>query len=186
MIFNFSFLFIDVRCFVAVDVDESLKDRIKALQKQLRGDVKLVEPENLHFTLKFLGEASDEILAEVSNHLKTVASGFGPFDARIHGTGVFPDINYIRVVWLGCSQLLPLQQVVEEVLAPMFKKEKPIPHLTIARVRSAKGMQDVKDFVDKNKDADIGTMCVNRIKLKKSTLSLQGPIYEDIEIFTLG
>lgn len=174
-----------MRCFVAVDIDENLKGQIMALQKQLHGDAKLVEPENLHFTLKFLGEIRDEVLTEANNRLKVVASQFAPFDARIRGAGVFPNVNYIRVVWLGCHDLFNLQSSVEAALAPLFKKEMPSPHLTIARVRSAENIEGVKDFVEKNKAADIGTMRVAKIKLKKSTLTPKGPVYEDVAIFDL-
>ena len=175
-----------MRCFVAVDLTEELRPKIIELQEQLPDDVKIVEPENLHFTLKFLGEVSDEVLAEVSSRLRAVASQFTPFDARIHGAGVFPSIDYVRVIWLGCTDLFNLQTAVENALAPLFKKEKPAPHLTIARVRSAVHRNGIKDFINRNKAIEIGKMRVSAIKLKKSILTKQGPIYEDVKTFDLA
>lgn len=172
-----------MRCFVAVDIDNKLKEAIIGLQKQISGAVKLVEPQNLHFTLKFLGEADEKLIADVSSRLQLIASKFRPFDANIKGMGVFPSENYIRVIWVGCDDLFNLQNTVENTLAPLFKKEKPVPHLTIARVHSSNG--HVKEFIEKNKYVEIGMMWIDKIQLKKSTLTKRGPIYEDVETFEL-
>lgn len=185
MVFNSFLPFIDMRCFVAIDVDEGLKGKIAALQKQLNGDVKLVEPENLHFTLKFLGEADEKVIADASARLKNVISSFKLFDAHVKGMGAFPSLNYIHVVWLGCPDIFSMQGAVEEALSSLFKKEKPVPHMTIARVRSPKGLLEIKDFVSRNVNVEVGTMAVDKIKLKKSTVTKSGPIYEDIAVFDL-
>ncbi len=175
-----------MRCFAAVELPAALREKIVRLQKQIRGDVKLVEQENLHFTLKFFGEIDDKMLEKVKAVLANVASKFKPFDCHIKGAGCFPNEKYIRVIWVGCPEMLPLQEAVEEAFAGIFKKETPVPHLTLARVRSARNMDKVKFFLSENKDADIGTMWVDCIKLKKSTLRGQyGPVYEDVMVFEL-
>ena len=175
-----------MRCFVAVDLDERLREKITGLQRTLEGfDVELVEPQNLHFTLKFLGEADEQVIEKVKTAIKEISSGFKPFDVHVQGAGVFPSIDYVRVIWIGCDDLFNLQNTVEDALAPLFKKEKPIPHLTIARARSATHKDEIKDFVNRNRGIEIGMMRVNMIKLKKSTLTKQGPIYEDVETFDM-
>ncbi|MFH0832151.1 MAG: RNA 2',3'-cyclic phosphodiesterase [Candidatus Aenigmatarchaeota archaeon] len=164
-----------MRCFVSIDVDSRLKEAAINLQNQIPGDVKLVEPENLHFTLEFLGEISNASVIE--ERLAKIAGEFEPFIINIRGIGVFPDMNYIRVVWLGAEELSNLQSAVNPKEAT--------PHLTIARVRSVKDKEALKAFIEKHKDIDIGQMLVDKIKLKKSTLTPSGPIYEDIRVFEL-
>lgn len=174
-----------MRCFVALDIPDELRQKIAALQKQLSGlDVKLVEPENLHFTLKFLGEIDDATMERVSEKMRSLK--VAPFSATIRGAGVFPSIFDMRVIWLGCPGIAPLQQSVEESLSVLFKKEKPSPHLTLARIRSPKDKDELAEFVEGNKDIEIGSFAVNEIKLKKSTLAKKGPVYEDVKVFELS
>ncbi len=174
-----------MRCFLALDIPDVLREKIIALQARLANlDVKLVEPENLHFTLKFLGEIDDAAIEKVSEKMKNL--GTNPFAATIKGAGVFPSLSYMRVIWLGCPGVAPLQQSVEESLSVLFKKEKPSPHLTLARVRSPKDKDKLAAFIEKNKDTEIGSFIVDRMKLKKSTLTKKGPVYEDIAVFELA
>ncbi len=178
-----------MRCFVAVDIGDKLKFEILPLQKELAGmaNVKLVEPENLHFTLKFLGDIDDRMLASAKEMLSKIATGFKPFSAHVRGMGAFPNINYARVVWLGCPDLFNLQRAVDEALSSFFPKEKEInPHLTLARIRSEKGKEALTDFVNRNKTTEINSFRVEEIKLKETTLTPKGPIYENAEIFKLG
>lgn len=177
-----------MRCFVAADIGDRLKAEILPLQKELAriADVKLVEPENLHFTLKFLGEADNRTLAEASSILRKVSAGFKPFSASAKGMGCFPNINYIRVVWIGCPELYNLQKAVDDSLSPLFRKEKEInPHLTLARIRSERNKEALADFISKNKNIEIGSFQVEEIMLKKSTLTPKGPVYENVEVYEL-
>lgn len=176
-----------MRSFIAIDVPLELRQKIAGLQSEIATyDVKLVEPQNMHFTLKFLGEVDESVLTSVTAKLKEDASNFKPFDAVIKGLGVFPGLNYMRVIWLGCEDIFNLQQAVEDALSSISKKEKPSPHLTIARVRSPKDKDKLIAFVEKNKNIEIGSFVVDEIKLKKSTLTPKGPVYEDVEIVKLG
>lgn len=177
-----------MRSFLAVDIDEPLRQKVAELQKQLAGfDVKLVEKENLHFTLKFLGEVDEQRLKEVQNRIRQLAAGFSPFEIDIHGMGAFPNLNYIRVVWIGAKLLFPLQKAVADSVEDLFGKELEVtPHLTIARIRSARDKAELKRLVEENKDTDIGKMTVSEIKLKKSTVTSSGPVYGDVEVFKLG
>ncbi len=178
-----------MRCFVAADIDDRLKAEILPLQKELAriADVKLVEPENLHFTLKFLGEIDNRTLTEAKNMLGKAASQFMPFNTSVKGMGAFPNINYIRVVWIGCPELYNLQKTIDDSLVPLFKKEKEInPHLTLARIRSERNKEALADFINKNKNVEIGSFHVEEIMLKSSKLMPKGPVYEDVEVFRLG
>jgi len=176
-----------MRCFIAIDIPEDVKKEIIKLQGIIKGDVKLVEPENLHFTLKFLGEIDDATIAAVKSILAETASSVPAFDVNLKGLGVFPSKKFIRVVWIGAEgkSMLDMHTTVEESLEHMFRLDKPVPHLTIARVKSQKGLKNIAGFVESNEDREIGRMRVDRIKLKKSTLVREGPVYEDIGEFEL-
>ncbi len=178
-----------MRCFVAVDIGDKLRVEILPLQKELAGmaNVKLVEPENLHFTLKFLGDIDDRMLTEARKMLSKIASGFKPFSASVLGMGAFPNINHVRVVWLGCPDIFNLQKAVDDSLSILFEKEREInPHLTLARIRSEKGKESLTNFINRNKTTEISSFLVEEIKLKGSRLTPKGPMYEDVEVFRLG
>lgn len=184
-----------MRCFVAVDLDQDLRDKVVDLQKELAGlDTKLVEPENLHFTLKFLGEVDEGVVNKIKGLLMKLAAGEEPFKIDVGGVGVFPSEKFIRVVWLGAPELTNLQVDVNESLFSLFKKETPkqndakrqsVVHLTLARVRSQKYEDEILEFTGRNKNIKIGRMQVKNIKLKKSNVTMNGPVYEDVEIFEM-
>src|SRR5687768_4495949 len=127
-----------MRCFIAVDLAPELRDRVVHLQQGLKGlDTKLIEPENFHFTLKFLGEVDVKTLDEVKSRISSLTSNQSfKFNIDLEGVGAFPNDHFIRVVWIGADKLIPLQKQVNEALSGLFAQEKPISHLTLARVRS--------------------------------------------------
>lgn len=178
-----------MRCFVAVEIPEELKSGIVSMQEEFSSlDVKLVEPENLHFTLKFLGEVNEDQAKEVEQRLSAVAKTLSPFFVLLSGIGAFPSLSYIRVVWISAvsSDFLNLHKAVATALLNIGKPEKEaIPHLTIARVRSARDKEVIAKIINRYEKEPFGSMQVDKIKLKKSTLAPRGPIYEDIMSFEL-
>ena len=175
-----------MRCFIAVDIEPQLKHSVEKLQAELRGlDNKLVEPENLHFTMKFLGEVNEATVNKVKTILKGVVSRYKPFSVTLKGVGVFPSEKFVRVVWVGGEELTSMQEDINARLAALFKKEKPSPHLTIARVRSQKYLSKIVDFIKVHKNEEIGTMHISELKLKKSVLTREGAVYEDVAVFKL-
>ena len=175
-----------MRCFIAVDLDSTLKEKILDLQAGLKGlDTKLIEPENLHFTLKFLGEVDVNTLNEVKDRLNALLKERGSFNIDLEKLGAFPNEHFIRVVWIGVEKLMPLQKDVNDSLNGVFPVEKPIPHLTLARVRSQIHREEIIKFIENNRNVKAGSMKVNQIKIKKSTITTKGPVYEDLEVFSL-
>jgi 2'-5' RNA ligase len=176
-----------MRCFVAVDLDSRLEEAVESLQKKITGDVKLVEKNNLHFTLKFLGDIDEKTAEKAKSTLDRIADSTKPFSITISGIGAFPNEKFVRVIWIGADNndrdFLSLHRTVDDELADIAKKEKPVPHLTLARVREQSA--SIQDFISNNRNAEIGSMIVDRIKLKKSTLSRSGPVYEDVAVFGL-
>lgn len=178
------------RLFVAIRVPPN--DRLTALLGRLddlRG-VKAVEPENLHFTLRFLGDVTHEQKDGLLDVLKEATIDVRPFDVQICGTGTFPDGNKPKVVWVGCTPEAhdPLRQLADAVdgfadevgLGP---RDKPfVPHLTLARVKrpESRSMEEVVHIVRGAKDAEFGSCRVDKVALVESRLTDQGPVYTDI------
>ncbi len=179
-----------VRSFIAVDLDKSLLPKICDIQSQiLEGTIKFVEPENLHFTLKFLGDITDSKKEDVTKKLKEICSQFNPFPITLKGVGVFPSLNYVKVIWAGVegNHFFTLAKLVDSGMARLgFRQEKEVvPHLTIGRVKSAGNKSILKSQIEAFADTEIGSMTVTSVKLKKSELTRKGPIYTDVEDITL-
>ena len=138
--------------------------------------------------MKFLGETDEKIIAEVKEKLTELARKTKPFNITLGSVGVFPDLTYIRVIWFGSETLefINLQKSILASLKNIGKEEKAKPHLTIARVRSGRDRDLITGLIKKYENTDFGTMQVDKIKLKKSTLTPTGPIYEDVCVFELG
>ena len=176
-----------MRLFIAIEIPEEVKDHIVKIQENIdttANKIKFVNPNQIHLTLKFLGEVQPNNLEEIKNNLKKIT--LKPFSVVLDKIGVFPSESYIRVIWVGLNpedKILDLQKNIDENLKKLFKKEKDFkPHLTLARV---KYIEDKKAFVDKLKKINVENkkIDINSFKLIKSTLTPKGPIYEDLEVF---
>ena len=176
-----------MRLFIAIEISEEMKEYIVKIQKNIDATInkiKFVNPNQIHLTLKFLGEVQPNNLEEIKNNLKKIT--LKPFSVVLDKIGVFPSESYIRVIWIGLKPeepILELQRNIDEELKKLFKKEKDYkPHLTLARV---KFINNKKEFIEKIKNISIENkkIYVNKFKLIKSTLTQKGPIYEDLEVF---
>ena len=169
--------------FIAMDFNE-LKDYFLELQKQLPRNAKLSLTKSFHLTLKFLGEVQPEKVENIIESLKKIK--FQHFTFFLNSIGIFPSENYIRVAWIGLQpedKILGLQKQVDESLKKLFKKEKDFKaHITIARVKYP---EDKKSFVENIKKIKVENkkIEIKDFRLVKSTLTLKGPVYEDLEIF---
>ncbi len=173
-----------MRTFISIDMPEEVKKEIKKIQNSLPEFYgKFTEPENLHLTLKFLGEIDEEKIGEVKKRLREMK--VEGFEAEIDSIGVFSE-KFIRIIWLYLSNCNDLQKEVDEKLKDLFEPEKRfMSHLTIARVKK---LDNKKYFLD-----ELGKIKIPRIKfrvenfkLKKSILTKQGPVYENIGEYFLN
>src|SRR5712664_886512 len=178
-----------VRSFISIDLeDQQILSRIASILSSLQalgGDLKPVERENIHLTLKFLGDVSAPRLAEVKSSLQQLA--FPSFTAEIKGAGAFPNLNHMTVIWVGVnegwSQVEQIYEQVEKLLSSLgFRKEnRPFsPHITIARVRSGKKRDEIANFLRHLSEESFGTITVDRVRLKQSILSSSGPKYSTL------
>ena len=180
-----------MRCFIAIDTDDPTKKAIALLQQKLitaskikKFDAKWVEPENIHLTLKFLGDVADQIIPDITAAIDKAARQFSPFDLDIESLGHFGK-NSARILWLGTSKsqtLLDLQQNLEENLAQLgFPKENRrfSSHLTLARIKNFSAGRKLAQLTDADdyKNLSLGTISVNYISLYQSQLTQAAPIY---------
>ncbi len=175
------------RGFIAVDIPVSSKiqELLQALD-QTGADLKLVSPENIHITLKFLGDTKQTDVDAVEKVIQTAASKVQPFTIQLQGTGVFPNTNYIKVIWVGVDNFEPLVPVVKEIntlLKPLgFKSDSRVfsPHITVGRMRNARNKDDVLRVINTYKSQNFQSVLVSSVKLIKSTLTPKGPVYETV------
>jgi len=180
-----------MRSFVAIPIEPTgqVLTVLSELGLWRKQGLKRVEPENMHLTLKFLGEIDPGRVPEITEALGTAVAGHGPFRIKFRGMGAFPNENYIKVVWVGidCIELEPLAgDVIESLTGHGFDRSKFSPHLTMARVKSPKPRERILAMLGDNRDRDFGWQDVDSIFLMKSTLTPSGPIYEEIASIELS
>lgn len=174
-----------MRSFISIDVGalETLVELEREMEKT-GASLKLVEPENIHLTLKFLGEIKESMVPEIEDAMRGAVDGVEPFRFAIRGMGAFPGTGYMRVVWVGAEdngEMKSISGSINEALRRYrFKKEAFKPHITLARVRSAAGKEDLLSLIDRNRDRNFGEVAVDSIKLKKSELKREGPVYSTV------
>jgi 2'-5' RNA ligase len=178
-----------IRSFVAVDLPAGMREGISAIQKDIAVEgLRLVRPELVHITLKFLGDVPENRIDKVAEALRDVKAA--PFTARVGGMGAFPGKS-IRVVWLGLEgNFQELYSKVEDALKPLgFPREERgfSPHVTLGRVGrpSREIAHKLSPKIASLAATDLGSFTVDNFVLKKSTLTRGGPIYEDLAKFPL-
>ena len=182
------------RLFVSVDLD-GLADEIAAVQERVRdaSGVRLSDPEQTHVTLQFLGDTDESRVADLVAALESAVAegGVSPFEATFGGLGVFPSLEYVRVIWVGVetggSQLTALHDAVEaRTTALGFEADEHdfTPHATIARMDHGGGKELVQRVV-READPHVGTLAVDEIRLTESILGPDGPAYETVAAVTL-
>ena len=178
-----------IRSFVSIDFEDSqILSRIKSVMSSLSalgGDLKPVEEDNIHLTLKFLGNVSASKLEEIKSSLKQVA--FPPFSLEIKGSGAFPSLKRMNVIWVGVgegwSQVELIFEQIEKLLHQLgFSRETRAfsPHITVARVKSGRKRDEIAAFLGHLTDESFGTFNVQSVRLKQSVLSPSGPKYSTL------
>lgn len=175
-----------MRAFVAVEIqDDTILDAIAKIQSDFKIKATPVNKKNMHFTLLFLGEISEETVANVKNALATIS--FKKIEVGFTHVGAFPNSRSPRVIWIGVDeqsskQLVDLAAQVEKKLEPLgFKPDKPFkPHLTIFRVKNR--IDDISGTIERFKKVDLGKYTMTELKFKQSVLTPSGPVYSDLQV----
>jgi 2'-5' RNA ligase len=185
-----------IRCFVALNLSPEVKAHLAELQaqlKQAKADVSWVKPENIHLTLKFLGEVEEERIPAIKCAIQEGLEGEGRLLLTLAGLGTFPHPRSPRVIWVGIEgekeRLSHLQERMEQAMEKVgFPREgRPFsPHLTLGRVRSARGLSDLLDLLGRQAGSGFGTIEAQSIELMQSQLHPAGAIYSILESFPLA
>jgi RNA 2',3'-cyclic 3'-phosphodiesterase len=187
-----------MRLFVAIDIHGKIRDALSRLQQKLKnsvnirkGDVKWVEPENIHLTLKFLGEVKDENVIDVCNIVKGIAGKYNRFDLDVEKLGCFGG-KIARVLWVGTSigndNLAKLAKNIDEnlTIAGWGEKENDFAgHLTICRIKNQKAGEKLAAVCEDYKNFRAGTISVDSVLIYQSRLTPQGPVYSTVGNYKL-
>ena len=178
-----------IRSFISIDLDDpQLQSKVESLTSSLLNlgaDLKPVEKENVHITIKFLGSVERAKLEQVKTVLAQVR--FQQFPVEVRGAGAFPNMNKINVIWIGLGQgwtsVEQIYEQTERLLSELgFVRDSRgfSPHVTIARVKSSRRRDEVSKFLSGLSDENFGVFQVKTLRLKQSMLRPSGPTYSTL------
>ncbi len=182
-----------IRAFLAISLSDEMRLEVDSHWAPFRRKslpVRWVPPENLHVTLRFLGDLNDSLRAEVEEAAGEALSGAAPFSIALGPTGAFPGIEKPRVLWVGLAEggeeVSALAGLVDDALRPLgFEPEKKFhPHITVGRVKAPLS----PGICDRFSGVEIEPVArtVSSAELKKSILTTKGAIHETVRILDLA
>lgn len=176
-----------VRTFIAVEVSPKIRSRLSDDIVALKAHaplVKWVKPDNLHLTLRFLGDVKENDLEELFDALHEDVESLAPFTLEIRGIGSFPNWRHPRVVWAGCGEgadeAVELADTVESLCVDLgYEKEHRSfrPHLTLGRVKQPADAMGLESAVTGMEDKLFGYLDVDAVVVFMSNLRRAGPVY---------
>lgn len=178
-----------IRSFIAFDIEDEgvIRElsRVQSVLLETGADLKLVEPKNIHVTIRFLGEIPPAMIDKVYGEMVKVA--FSPFDIEIRGLGAFPNVRHINVIWAGIRRGSNELRNIYYQLEPNLQRlglrpdDKGFsPHLTIARVRTGRKRDELTRVIKDFENHEFGIVRARCLRLKRSVLTPQGPIYSTL------
>lgn len=185
-----------IRTFLAIELPKSIRNRLKEVQRELKesqADVRWVDPENIHLTLKFFGNIEEKEVESIVKSIERPVQRTPLFSLKIQGIGGFPDLKNPRVLWIGLEEkgnvLSSLQKKLEKALEKVGLKpeDRPFhPHLTLGRVKSNRAKALLMEKIEKYKGEFFGEFLAEGVTLFKSDLTPKGPIYTPLAAVRLG
>jgi len=182
------------RLFIAVPVtpETELSEAIRVLKAELASEqINWVKPENLHFTLQFLGDTYENQITEIIKGIHKVSQKFQTSTGQLKGIGFFSQQRNPRVIFTeleGMSEMATMANEIFKITEPLgfipdHRKFKP--HLTLGRIKNLKNKPKFFKLVESFKDKAFQKFTANQIILFESTLRPSGPVYKPIEKFIL-
>jgi len=183
-----------MRAFIAIELPPAIKKELRLLQDQLKplaAEVKWVKPENIHLTLKFLGEINEEKIGRIKELLVRVTGDKRRFVLALSSVGAFPKVRWPRVIWVGvedkdnlASKLAAeLEEGTDKLGIPREKRGFSA-HITIGRVGSTNACKELSEKIEGLKNWPEGKRLefgVDKLVLFKSTLAPGGAVYEAVK-----
>ena len=187
-----------IRSFIAIELPDEIRQKLGELENRLKSggqrQVRWVNPNSIHLTLKFLGDIAPDRVGEITGAMEESAKGIPSFVLEVNGAGVFPNPKRARVAWVGLSgevdKLLKLQKNLETGLEPLgFAAEARdfTPHLTIARVNDGASHEERQRFGElvTGTKFQAGSISVDDVSLMRSRLTKAGAIYSRLSLVRL-
>jgi RNA 2',3'-cyclic 3'-phosphodiesterase len=183
-----------VRLFVALEIPSAVRENLAALVRELRAlapQAKWVRTENLHVTLKFIGEVPEVELAAIRSALGGVRSNL-PVTLDFRGLGFFPNEKHPRVFWAGIEASANLKALAADIEDAAEKigvprEKRPFsPHLTLARFESPKPSDPFRAAISKNAARECGSLRASQFLLIESKLKPAGAEYTTLESFSFA
>lgn len=184
----------DIRVFLAVLLPDEIRATLADVGRKLQAsgaDMRWVAEDNLHITIKFLGDVRPTAVCVIAQAVQTACEGIEPFAVAITGVGAFMKSGAPGVIWAGMSQgggrLGLLAEKIDEAISALgFEKEKCpfLAHITFGRARSVRGAAKLQKLLDCLKDTNIGSVKIDSIAVVKSELKPNGPVYSTLN--TIG
>ena len=187
-----------MRCFVAIELPDDVRAALARSQASLRqraprADLRWVDAAGLHVTLKFLGEVAEDRLSALTDALRAAVASPAALALAVAGLGGFPSLGRPRVLWAGIptgvAELGRLAAALERALAPLGFPPESRPfrgHVTIARVRSPRGIGRIAAAIRAGGDVDFGRWTATDVVLFQSRLRPSGAVYEPLARFALA
>ena len=182
------------RLFVAINIhpgEEFLRLYYQLKKTFQKERIKWVEQENVHLTLKFIGETPANKVEDIVNALAEARLGIMPFDLVLKGMGIFGSSYNPRVIWFGIKEDRQMNNLAENIFTELelsgFERDRQnfVPHLTIGRIKEIKDKKRFQEKLDKIKPGQIQTDRVEEFHLFESILQPTGPVYKIIETISL-
>ena len=185
-----------IRSFLAIEFPKPILKKIEEVQADLKSthaDVRWVSPEKIHLTLKFFGNIEESRIDLILKSIDEPIRNTLQFSLKVREVGAFPNLRNPRVIWMGLVEgrevLISLQKQIEIHLEKVgFQPEdRPFhPHLTLGRMKSSRGKEELVGRMEKYKEEEFGDFLVERLVLFKSDLRPTGPIYTPLRELKLG
>ncbi|OHB74303.1 MAG: 2'-5' RNA ligase [Planctomycetes bacterium RBG_16_41_13] len=177
----------DVRLFIAIEITDAVREKVSHFQNDLKkasADVKWVAPENLHITLKFIGNTDEEKIDEIVDVIHQSVIEIKPFDIYYSGAGTFPAGKYPRVIFAGAMDSSgALASIYERLNRQLTELGIPYDehtfdaHITVGRVKTHKNIKKLMECVHSYREFTFGQENIDHLVLMKSDLTREGAIY---------
>jgi len=186
-----------IRTFIAIELSNEARKKIQEIQSELKSliqsRISWPKPENIHLTLKFLGNVSPNKIDSIKEELKKISKMHSPFEISLAGVGAFPNFRRPQVIWLGVDRgselVIQIAGAIEKAMKRLgFPPEGRnfIPHLTLGRVKQRVNLEEIEPKLRNYDNPDIPMVQVDRFGLIKSELHPEGAIYTTLEEFILN
>jgi len=186
-----------IRTFIAIEIPEGIRQKIAELQDELRslgGRVSWVKTENIHLTLKFLGDTDASMINDIASQLQRSVAAMAPFEVTVNGVGTFPNAKRPRVIWVGASskpadqlKLLAARIDAETSRFGFQKEDRPFSgHLTLGRVKDPRGIEPILDRLRAHENFYADAFTAKEFVIMKSELHPAGSIYTVLKTIPFG